>query len=277
MQLAQSCGLLLDGRVGGQVEEQRPHLRAEKVVGAGGAERSEGRRRLRGEEVEHDVGVRQTADDAPVCRRKPAHDGREHGRTLVSLRVRQAAVARSRRPERLRAALLREVALRLVDQREGERLRLLGRVGPRDHAVAAEDDPGQLGLREDEVTEAEAEIEARPLPVEPAEPAAESPRDVLAPVRGGRERDQRVGMEMVDVQGGEKSVQGRVDRRHRTARPEAGVVEQADHLVLVVETLVDALHRAQALEVDEGEPGRPSACRGRRRSPSPRARFASRP
>ena len=121
--------------------------------------------------------------------------------------------------------------------------------------MAAEDDPGQLGLGEDEVTEAEAEIEARPLPVEPAEPAAESPRDVLAPVRGGRKRDQRVGMEMVDVQGGEKSVQGRVDRRHRTARPEAGVVEQPDHLVLVVETPVDALHRAQALEVDEGEPG----------------------
>ena len=121
--------------------------------------------------------------------------------------------------------------------------------------MAAEDDPCQLGLRKDEITEAEAEIEARPLPVEPAEPAAESPSDVLAPARGGRERDQRVRMEMVDVQGGEKSVQGRVDRRHRTAGPEAGVVEQPDHLILVVETLVDALHRAQALEVDEGEPG----------------------
>ena len=97
------------------------------------------------------------------------------------------------------------------------------------------------------------------------------------PVGGGREGDQRVGMEMVDVRGREKSVQRRVDRRHRAARPEAGVVEQGDHVVLVVEALVDALHRAQPLEVDQREPRRPSACRGRRRSPSRRARVAARP
>ena len=114
--------------------------------------------------------------------------------------------------------------------------------------------PTSSGCARDEIAQAEAEIEARPLPVEPAEPAAEGVGDSVPPFRGGREGDQRVGVEMVDVGGGEKSVQRRVDRRHRAARPEAGVVEQGDHLVLLVEALVDALHRAQPLEVDQGEP-----------------------
>ena len=94
VKLAQPCGLLLDRGVGGQVEEQRPHLRAEKVVGAGGAERREPRRRLGGEEVEHDVGVGEPSDDVPVRGGETAHHGRERRRALPPLRVRQTAVAR---------------------------------------------------------------------------------------------------------------------------------------------------------------------------------------
>ena len=90
MQLAQPCGLLLDRGVSGQVEEQRPHLRAEEVVGARGAERREPRRRLGGEEVEHDVGVGESPDDVPVRGGEAAHDRRERRRTLPPLRVRQS-------------------------------------------------------------------------------------------------------------------------------------------------------------------------------------------
>ena len=67
-------------------------------------------------------------------------------------------------------------------------------------------------------------------------------------------------------------MQRRVDRGHRAARPEAGVVEQGDHVVLVVEALVDALHRAQPLEVDKREPLGGQRAEVAARIPSLRAR-----
>ena len=119
--------------------------------------------------------------------------------------------------------------------------------------MAAEHDANELRLSSDQVAQAQAEIEAGPLPVEPAEPAAEGIGYVVAAVGGCRERDQRVGMQVIDMGRGKKAVEWRVDRRHRAARAEARVVEQRDHLVLPVEPFVDALHGAQPFEVDKGE------------------------
>jgi hypothetical protein len=85
--------------------------------------------------------------------------------------------------------------------------------------VAAEDDADEVGLGGDEVAQAQAEIEARPLPAEPAEPAAESVRNSFRPVGGGREGDQRVGVEMVDVRSRRNPCKG-VSIEAPLARPE---------------------------------------------------------
>ena len=256
MELAEPRCLLVEGSIGGQVEEQRPDLRAQEVVGARGAERGEARRVLGSEEVEYDVRVGEPADDVPIRGRKATHDRREHRCTSAPLHLGQGLVAGTRRPERLGTPVLFEISVRLLDQRQCQGLRLVGRVGPRDDAVAAQHDPVELGLGGDEVAEPQAEVEPGPLPVEPAEPALERRLDVLAAVRRGREGDQGVRMQVVDMGEGKKSVQRRVDRRDRAARSEAGVVEQTDHPVLVVAASVDAFQAAQPLEVDERETSR---------------------
>ena len=132
--------------------------------------------------------------------------------------------------------------------------------------MAAEHDAVEVGRAVHEVAQTEPQVEAGPLPVEPAESAREGLCDPLPPVRGRRERDQRVGVKVVDVRGREESVQRRVDRGDGAAGPEPRVVEQRDHLVLVFQAAVDALHRAQAVEVDEREPAGVSVP-GRRPSP----------
>ncbi len=119
--------------------------------------------------------------------------------------------------------------------------------------MAAEHDSVELRLCRDEVAEAQPEVEAGTLPVEPAEPAAECGFDVLAAVGRRCERDQGVGMEMVDVSRRQEAVQRRIDRRNGAARAEAGVVEQTDHAVLVVDARIDALEAAQPLQIDERE------------------------
>ena len=66
-------GPLLVRGVGRQVEQQRPNLRAEEVVGAGGPERGQARRRLGGQEVEHHVRVVEMPDHGPVATCDSAH------------------------------------------------------------------------------------------------------------------------------------------------------------------------------------------------------------
>ena len=64
-------------------------------------------------------------------------------------------------------------------------------------------------------------------------------------VGGGRERDARVRVQVVDVRGLDKAVHRGVDGRRRAALAEHAVVERRDHLVLALDTRVDVRQVAQ--------------------------------
>ena len=74
-------------------------------------------------------------------------------------------------------------------------------------------------------------------------------------VGGGRERDARVGVEVVDVGGVDEAVHRGVDRRRGAAPAVQAVVERGDHLVLALDAGIDVDERAQAVEAQDGEPG----------------------
>ena len=123
MQLPKTCYLPLVRSFGRKVEQQRPHLRAQEVVGAGCPERREARRGLRGEEVEHDVRVVEVPDHWPVVSRDAANRGPEQGSAVATLVDGKSGERRPRRAERIGPAVFRQIALGLLDQGQRERAR----------------------------------------------------------------------------------------------------------------------------------------------------------
>lgn len=106
MQLLEAGDRLVDGSGRRQVENERPDLRTEEVVGAGGAEGRETRVLGAREEVEDHLGVGEVPDLRPVLRGDTADDGRQRGRPLLPLGGAESRVALDHRPERLVLAAL---------------------------------------------------------------------------------------------------------------------------------------------------------------------------
>ena len=67
--------------------------------------------------------------------------------------------------------------------------------------------------------------------------------------------DAAVGVEVVDVGGGDEAVHRGVDRRRRAAPPVEAEVERGDHLVLALLARVDVDEGPQAVEAQHGEAG----------------------
>ena len=85
-------------------------------------------------------------------------------------------------------------------------------------------------------------------PRHPDDLAAEDLLRELRAVLRRRDRDARVGMQVVDVRGIHEAVHRGVDRRGCAALAVQAVVERGDHLVLAVEAGVDVHERAHAVE-----------------------------
>ena len=133
--------------------------------------------------------------------------------------------------------------------------------------MAAEDDADRLGLS--------AWIAAMSRPSwKPGrrhgtqrDPVAEAARGQRLAVGRRREGDAGVGVEVVDMGGGEQAVHRGVDRRSRAAPPVQAVVERGDHLVLALDARVDVGQRAQPVEPQDRQAVLGQRARGRRPSP----------
>ena len=101
--------------------------------------------------------------------------------------------------------------------------------------------------------ELEAEVEARALPGQEAELAAEDFSRQRLRVFARRDRDHRVGVDMVDMRMRNKAVQRRVDRGRARVEIERAVVEQRHHLVLMREAAIDGAEAEQLVEIEGRE------------------------
>ena len=124
---------------------------------------------------------------------------------------------------------------------------------PGEQAVAAEHDALQLRIGLRHRAELEAEVEARPLPGQEAEFAAEHLLRQRLGVFAGGDRDHRVGVHMVDMRMRHEAVQRRVDRGRARIEIEGAMVEQRDHLVLVREAAIDRLQAEKLVEIERRE------------------------
>ena len=219
-------------------------------------ERGESRCRVAGEEVEHDRRVGEVADERPVGRGESPHDrseprglGHAHGVGERRHRV-------DRQSERVTPCHgvprnCSACSISRIDVASHSSLVAPQQIMPWPPSTA----PTASGCVSREVAEREPELETGALPGEPPHLVAEALGDEPLAVGGRRERDHRVGMEVVDVVDVDERVQRRVDRRHRAtvAEPARGV--RRHDVVLVRTRSVQPLERADPVEHEQGEPG----------------------
>ena len=115
--------------------------------------------------------------------------------------------------------------------------------------------PMASGLVAPDGGDVEAELEARPSPGTHATRSPKHAPGQRLAVGGGRQRDARVGMQVVDVRRVDEAVHRGVDRRRGAATAVQAVVERGDHLVLALDARVDVDERAQTVEAQDRETG----------------------
>ena len=194
------------------------------------------------------------ADHRPVHRRHATEHGREGRGPRMALRLGERLEPRDHRPERLRMAALGDEALGGPDDLQGVRLALLGGRSPRGDAVTTEDAADRLRVRALDVADVQAELEARAAPRDPYDTIAEALARERRTVRGCREGDAGVGMQVVDVRAVDETVHRGVDRRCRSPGAVQAEGEGVDHLVLAVHPGVHVDERVQPIEAQDGEP-----------------------
>ncbi len=238
------------------VEHHRLDLGAQEVVGAAGAELGQPHVVPRGEEVEDDPVVGEVPDHRPVLRGHAAQQRGQLGRACLALRGGEGLVLLEPGAEGVLLRVLLDVALGGADHPQRVLLARRARVAPRGDPVAAEDAADRLRVGLLDGRDVEAELEAGPAPRHPHHlVAVHLPGERLA-VRGGRDRDPGVGVQVVDVRGVDEAVHRGVDRRRRTALAVQAVVERRDHLVLALDARVDVDQRPHPVQPQHGQPRR---------------------
>ena len=207
------------------------------------------------DEVEDDVAVVEVPDHGHVGRGQTTQNGRELGGTRSPLVLGERSVTIDETAEWVRPPVLGDERLGAPDHVETAVLALVARLAPRRQPVAAQDAADRGRICSMQGRDVEAELEAGSAPVDPQHLVTEAALGQLRTIDRGREGDDRVGMEMVDVHRIDERMHRRIDARRRGAATEEAVVEQANHLVLVLWSAVDTDEPLHAAEFQRGQAG----------------------
>ena len=267
VELPEARDQVVQGRIGGEVQEQRPHLGAEEMIRAGGTEPHHPGRGLPGDEVQHRLAVVPVADHVPLGGGEPAQHGRHGRRASLPLRFWQGLEPLAEASQRLRPALAADELLRPADQAQGVALALLGGPAPRGQAVAAQDHALEAGAGLVDALDQQRELEPWSPPRHPGDLLPEALLGQLFAVGGGGQRDDGVGVEMIDVRDPEQPVHRGVDAGRGPALAEAAEVE---HLVQLVLLLLAPVHLLEASEPIDDQGRQPV---GRQRAEVPPGSF----
>ena len=193
-------------------------------------------------------------DDWSVGRGKPADDGSEPGGFGHAHGIGEGGHRVDRRTERHSCAVRSEELLGLFDQPERRRFTLVAGRAPADHPVATEHRARRVGMYVTEGSQREPQLEPGTLPLEPSHVVTEALGHESLAVSGRRERNHRVGMQVVDMVEVDERVQRGVDRGHRTTITETARRVRRHDVVLVRSRSMPLLERVDPVEHEEGEP-----------------------
>ena len=147
----------------------------------------------------------------------------------------------------------------LVDQRDGSQIALALRLSPREQAVAAKYDAVAVWIVAYCLAKHKPEFKAGTLPWNPYKRVVELAIEFVhlgLAVRRCGQRDAPVGMQMVDVRKGKKSVQRRINRcGHRIIAEGARGIHR-HHIVFGFNALIAALEGEQFFLIERGKSAR---------------------
>ena len=137
------------------------------------------------------------------------------------------------------------------------------------HTVTTEDDAVATGMLRDGLAQHQPELKAGSLPGQPHEPVLEVAVELVHPllaVRGRRQRDPPVGVQVVDMGKGKEAVQRGIDGAGRWVERKDTVAEHIHHLIFnlrfsaaLVSPVINRLQGGQLIQVQRGKiaaPGR---------------------
>ena len=233
------------------------------MVGAGGAHRSQLGQRLAADEFEHRRAVVEMPDpagDAVVaasCHQPPDHRHQPRSDGTTCLGFQRGGFAATERGTA--TGPLGQPLGRPVDGRDGGVVALLLGLPPGEQPVRLQHQAIRLGVPVDEPLQPDAELETGPAPRHPADAGAEDlPGQGLA-IGRGRDGDDRIGMDMVDMRMPDQPVQRRVDAGRARVEVEGQMRIQRDHLVLMVGTAIERLGGQQLVHIQGREAVEPDA------------------
>nr|GEU28680.1 hypothetical protein [Tanacetum cinerariifolium] len=234
-----------------EIDHERTDLRAQEVVGA---RRAQCRQRLQvaaAHEFQHGRAVVEITELVFVAADFPAQERHQFRgqRGALLRRQRFDGLAAERRLFRVG----RDPFLGALDDGQRGFVARLGGVAPGEQAVAFQDDPLQVGVRLRHFFELQTEVVAGTLPWQPTEFALEDfLRERLAAGAGGN-RDQRIGVHVIDVLARDVRVQRRVDTGGARIEVERAVRQIRHHFIFQRQAAVAAFQRLEFAHVQGRE------------------------
>src|ERR1700751_1425431 len=151
------------------------------------------------------------------------------------------------------AALLGKPDDRPVNRVDGASIALVFTVAPGEEAVGLQNDA--LGIRAflGPALHPHPELEARASPRQPADLLPVDLRGDLFGFGRGRDRDHRIRVHVVDITGGQETVERRVDRGRAWVQVEGAVVIELHHFVLHLRPRITLAEQTELVEIERGE------------------------
>ena len=243
------CIEIAGGWVVGQHE--RADLRAQEMIRAGRPKRGQRFEILRIDELQHGWRVREVADLALACGNVLANGGQELRRNIAPVRPRQRLDARPAEGCALR--LCAEPLSGLVDHLQRESIAFLRRRRPGEQPVAAEHDALHVRIGLSHRAELEPKVEARPLPRQKAKLSAIDLFRERFCVFARGDRNDGVGVNVIDMAVRDEAVQRCVDRGCARIEVEGAMIVERDHLVLVLEAAIDRFEAQELVHIERRE------------------------
>ena len=247
----------LNAIVGAPVHKHGPDLGADEVIGTTGSQKGQSLAVRGVNKLQHVGRVRIAADKPLPGADAPTQKRCDLDRNFAAICARRKRLASEPRRSLRLPVTLDELA-NAIDHVQRVQIALALRLAPGKEPVPAQHDSVAARILLDDPLHHHRQLEAGTLPWQPHQRVAKLAIELFHlrfAVGTGRERDRPIGMQVIDVRKGQKSVQRRVNGRGDWIVAEGAQRIHLRHLIFEFHAFVDALQRQKLFLVKRGEPG----------------------
>ncbi len=192
-------------------------------------------------------------DHVMLARNHPANGGHQPGGNRTPRLGTQTFMHRTPKGRNV-LCLPVEPIHRLLDDLQRQLVAVAGIIRPGEKPVAFQNNALRFRVFKTIVLQPEAQLIPRSLPRQPADVLAENLFGQRPRILRGRDRNDRIGVHVIHMFARHIGMQRRVDAGRARVQVEGAMGQEADHLILHLHPLIDALQGAQLVHVKRGKP-----------------------